>query len=173
MAAAILATFLGVAVAQPNQAKPSFDYWHPDWMVRELWRPGDMPKGMRVRLLRHMTFTQMGVPKDYESARSKVSGDAAIKAGARLYAKRCAPCHGQDGMGERAPARSLHPLPALLALMISRPIAVDEYVVWAIADGGAPCESEMPAFKDKMTRQQIWEVTAFMRAGFPTPSEAR
>jgi cytochrome c553 len=114
--------------AQEKKPPAGFDYWQPDWMIRELWGPGQMPKGMAVRLLRHTTFTQFGVPKAYEGARSTIPANKdAIAAGATLYMSQCASCHGKDGMGEGAPARSVAPTPALLAYMVSRPIAVDEY----------------------------------------------
>jgi mono/diheme cytochrome c family protein len=51
--------------------------------------------------------------------------------------------------------------------MIRRPISVDEYLLWSIADGGSQFQSQMPAFKDKLLRDDIWQVIAYMRAGFP------
>jgi mono/diheme cytochrome c family protein len=53
--------------------------------------------------------------------------------------------------------------------MIRRPISVDEYLLWAIAEGGKQFDSEMPAFKDKLSREDIWRIVAYMRAGFPQP----
>jgi mono/diheme cytochrome c family protein len=127
-----------------------------------------MPKGMMVRLLRHTTFMQYGVAKDYEGAKSTVPVDPpSIAAGGKLYAELCAACHGRDGMGGGEPGRAVSPSPALLAYMIRRPISVDEYLLWAISDGGKQFESEMPAFKDKLSRDDIWRVIAYMRAGFP------
>lgn len=160
-----LAAFI-MSLRRPERA---FHYWQPDWMVRELWGPGKMPKGMMVRLLRHTTYMQYGVPKSYSGASSTVSGTTAesTTAGAALYAKHCASCHGKNGMGGGAPGRALSPSPALLAYMIRRPISVDEYLLWAIADGGAQFGSEMPAFKKTLTREDIWRIVAFMRAGFP------
>ena len=63
--------------------------------------------------------------------------------------------------------KSLMPSPALLAYMIKRPISVDEYLLWAIADGGEAFATAMPAFKDKVSREDIWKIVAYMRAGFP------
>ncbi len=140
-------------------------------MVRELWGPGGMPKGMMVRLLRHTTFMRDGVPKEYEGAKSEAStGPAIIAAGGKLYAEHCAVCHGRDGMGEGEPGRAVSPSPALLAYMIRRPISVDEYLLWAISDGGKQFESDMPAFKNQLSRDDIWRVITYMRAGFPDPS---
>lgn len=154
----------------PKPAPPrTFDYWQPDWMVRELWGPGQMPKGMMVRLLRHTTYMNYGVPKTYEGAMSTLPPTTAnLAAGQTLYAANCQSCHGRDGMGDGQPGSALSPSPALLAYMIRRPIAVDEYLLWAIADGGAQFQSDMPAFKDKLAREDIFRIIAYMRAGFPS-----
>ncbi len=159
------------AWAQSKDAKPDWrdtvDFWQPQWMQRELWGPDKMPKGMQVRMLRHQTYVDQGVPKSYRGARSSVGTDSAtLQAGAALYSKHCARCHGPRGMGRGDAAQSLLPSPALLAYMITRPISVDEYLLWAIADGGKQFKTEMPAFKDVLTRDEIWRVIAYMRAGF-------
>ncbi|MFY0610821.1 MAG: c-type cytochrome [Hyphomicrobiaceae bacterium] len=160
-----LAAFI-MSLRRPRRA---FDYWQPDWMVRELWGPGRMPKGLMIRLLRHTTYMQYGVPKSYFGASSTVSAKTAksIKAGAALYDRHCASCHGKNGMGGGEPGRALSPSPALLAYMIRRPISVDEYLLWAIADGGSQFGSTMPAFRDMLPREDIWRIVAFMRARFP------
>lgn len=159
----------GAALAQAPQSPPrSFDYWLPDWMVHELWGPGRMPKDMMVRLLRHTTYVQHGVPKTYEGAKSPLTaGPEIIAAGGALYAKNCASCHGRDGLGDGNPGRSVTPSPALLAYMVRRPIAVDEYLLWSISEGGEPVGSDMPAFKTALPRDDIWRIIAYMRAGFP------
>lgn len=170
-AVAVLLVASRVLSAQESTPAPprNFDYWQPNWMVRELWGPGRMPKSMMARLLRHTTFIQFGVPKEYEGARSTApAGQATLAAGGRLYAQHCASCHGGDGSGGGEAAKSLSPSPALLAYMITRPVAVDEYLLWSIADGGHQFETEMPAFKDKLSRDDIWRIIAFMRAGFTT-----
>jgi mono/diheme cytochrome c family protein len=43
--------------------------------------------------------------------------------------------------------------------------------MWTISDGGAQFGSEMPNFKDKLTQEEIWQIIAFMRAGFPVDLE--
>jgi mono/diheme cytochrome c family protein len=111
------------------------------------------------------------VPKEYEGAQSTVAaGPETTAAGARLYAAHCASCHGTNGMGNGEAGRSLSPSPALLAYMIRRPISVDEYLLWTVSDGGKAFGTEMPAFKDKLAREDIWRVIAYMRAGFPALS---
>ncbi|MGE0699203.1 MAG: cytochrome c [Hyphomicrobiaceae bacterium] len=160
--------------APPAQShpRPGFDYWQPDWMVRELWGPGRMPKGMMTRLLRHTTYVSYGVPPKYEGAKPTVpASPETTAAGAALYAANCAGCHGKDGLGDGDAENALSPSPALLAYMIRRPIAVDEYLLWSISDGGAQFQSQMPAFKDKLKRDEIWQLIAYMRAGFPMVDE--
>jgi mono/diheme cytochrome c family protein len=167
---ALLAS-ITIAAAQSRDPKPApgVDYWQPDWMVRELWGPGRMPRGMMVRLLRHTTFMQYGVPKAYEGRTSTiVPGSESIAQGRKIFAERCASCHGRDGLGNGEAGNALSPSPALLVYMIRRPIAVDEYLLWTISEGGAQFGTEMPAFKDTLAQDDIWRVVAFMRAGFPT-----
>jgi mono/diheme cytochrome c family protein len=167
----LLLAYLPGITAEGQDVKPlapGVDYWQPDWMVRELWGPGRMPRGMMVRLLRHTTFMQYGVPKQYAGRQSTVpAGPETIAQGRKIYAERCASCHGHDGLGDGEAANALSPSPALLAYMIRRPIAVDEYLLWTISDGGKQFGSAMPAFKDKLASDDIWRVVAYMRAGFP------
>jgi hypothetical protein len=40
-------------------------------------------------------------------------------------------------------------------------------LLWAIGEGGKQFDSEMPAFKDKLSRDDIWRVISYMRVGFP------
>ena len=152
----------------PDVKQPSVDYWQPLWMQRELWGPGTMPPGMRARLLRQTTYMQYGVQKDYQGAKSTVANSKeTIEAGGKLYGEKCASCHGKEGLGDGQAPRSLLPSPALLAFMIQRPVSVDEYLLWSISEGGKQFDTEMPAFKDVLAREDIWKIVAYMRAGFP------
>ena len=159
------------AQAQSQQSSPPrFDYWQPEWMTRQLWGAGHMPKSMMARLLRHTTYVNFGVEKEYEGAQSPLTGKPeAIAEGARLYAENCAACHGPNGMGNGDAGKALSPSPALLAYMMRRPIAVDEYLLWSVSEGGKQFNTDMPAFKDKLSREEIWKIIAYMRGGFATP----
>nr|MDJ0958976.1 cytochrome c [Arenicellales bacterium] len=90
-----------------------------------------------------------------------------VKAGAVLYQQQCSECHGAQGMGDGDAAKALTPSPALLAYLIQMPMSVDEYLMWTIAEGGVDLKTDMPAFKDKLSQEDIWRIIAFMRAGFP------
>jgi mono/diheme cytochrome c family protein len=76
-------------------------------------------------------------------------------------------CHGKYGLGVDDAAQSLLPPPALLASLIQKPIAVDAYLLWSISEGGRQFDTPMPAFKGSLSREEIWTIVAYMRAGFP------
>jgi len=174
-AVAVAGASAQTTVQRPEE--PNVDYWQPLWMQRELWGPGTMPPGMRARLLRHQTFVHYGVQKQYQGAKSTVGNTKeVIEEGSKIYSQNCAGCHGKRGLGDGEARHSLLPSPALLAFMIQRPIAVDEYLLWSIAEGGKQFETDMPAFKDRLSREDIWKIISYMRAGFPeyaTPPAAR
>ena len=168
-AAAVAAgTFAAVATTKDESPFAKHDPWMPEWMMREPGGPGPMSPTMTARMLRHAEFLNFGVPKAYDDARSTVtSDDKVITEGRALYLHNCAACHGPDGLGDGDAGQSLSPSPAVLAYLITRPIAVDRYLLWSISDGGAQFGSKMPAFKDELSRDEIWDIVAYMRAGFP------
>lgn len=144
------------------------DMWNPNWMQREMWGPGRMGPGMRQRMARHWTFMHEGIPADYQGTRSPFTSDAKIiNEGRTLYQQNCASCHGTTGLGDGELANSLNPSPALLAYMIQMPMSVDAYMLWSISEGGEAFGTAMPAFKDALTRDEIWKIITFMRSGFP------
>ena len=60
------------------------------------------------------------------------------------------------------------PSPALLNRFVQMPMAGDEYLLWAISEGGNQFGTDMPAFKDVLSEDEIWTIVTYMRAGFPT-----
>ena len=162
---------LNAAAQSPSQGPQpgQWDMWNPNWMQRDMWGPGQMGPGMRQRMARHWTFMHQGIPAEYRAARNPFSPDAkTVEEGRALYQQNCSTCHGATGMGDGERANSLNPSPALLAYMIQMPMSVDEYMLWSISDGGAAFETAMPAFKDVLTRDEVWKIVIYMRAGFPT-----
>ena len=125
------------------------------------------------RAERHREFMQGGVPLEYRSHRSPYPTAAkVIDEGGRLYKAHCATCHGSKGMGDGEAGNDLAPSPALLTHMIKRPRSVDGYLLWTISEGGARFGTAMPAFKEILTEQQIWQIVTYMRTGFPAFREA-
>jgi len=165
--AVLLASAAGAVASAPR----SGDFWKPPLIVpRDEEAPANLPRAMRMPGVRHWHYMLRGVPEAYADARSTVGRtEAVVRQGGMLYARHCAGCHGATGYGVRDDSQSLLPSPALLAFLVQKPIAVDEYLLWSISDGGAAFDSAMPAFRDQLTRDEIWQIVAFMRAGFPPP----
>ncbi len=164
--------FDSVPVAAQAGEKPTQpleqDMWNPFWMQRDMWSQGQMGPGVQQRMLRHWTFMHFGAPPDYRGARNTLPSDAkTISEGRTLYRANCASCHGPKGAGNGDQAKALNPSPALLAYLIQTPMAVDEYMLWTISDGGQAFGTGMPAFMGTLARDDIWKVITYMRAGFP------
>lgn len=110
-----------------------------------------------------------GVPRPYSAMRDP-SGDtrAKLRRGRDLFDRNCASCHGWSGQGTGPDAFALVPAPADLEWLARTPkIRSDPYIYWSIAEGGRQFDSEMPAFKQNMSKRDIWSVTAYLRAGMP------
>ena len=84
-----------------------------------------------------------------------------------------ASCHDASGMGHGDAGLALYPSPALLAHLLRMPQAVDEYLLWAISEGGESFGTAMPVFKDALGRERIWQIITYMRAGFPAMDATR
>jgi mono/diheme cytochrome c family protein len=131
-----------------------------------------MDQSLRRRMTRHQAFMKDGVPAAYRDARNPMTKTPdTVREGHTLYAENCASCHDASGMGHGDAGLALYPSPALLADLRRMPWAVDEYLLWAISEGGAPFATAMPAFMDTLTREQIWQIITYMRAGFPAIGE--
>lgn len=172
--AAGLIGLMNASAETPGQSRQSgqWDMWNPNWMQRDMWGPGQMGPGMQQRMARHWTFMHQGIPPEYRGARNPIPVTAeTIDEGRVLYQETCSSCHGATGLGDGERANSLTPSPALLAYMIQRPMAVDEYLLWSISDGGRAFNTAMPAFKDDLTQDEIWRIVSYMRAGFPAGGE--
>jgi mono/diheme cytochrome c family protein len=174
---AVAACGLGLALAalvagrpQAQLAEPplGWDMWDPGWTRRDTWQPERMDQSLRWRLTRHQAFLQEGVPAPYRGMGNPLpKTPETIRAGGTLYGERCAACHDPSGTGHGDAGLALYPSPALLADLIRMPRAIDEYLLWAISEGGARFGTRMPAFKDTLSEEQIWQIIAYMRAGFP------
>ena len=132
------------------------------------WSLQNLDSEQRQRVLRFSTFINQGIPEKYLKAENSVGYTVrAISDGGPLYLSHCAKCHGDTGLGNGDLAYALTPSPALLAYMVQQPIAVDQYLLWSISEGGKPFGTAMPSFKASLSEAQIWEIVAYLRAGFP------
>tara|TARA_B100000446_G_scaffold74809_2_gene70667 strand:+ start:60503 stop:61153 length:651 start_codon:yes stop_codon:yes gene_type:complete len=156
-------------------SSPSYhDRWNPGWTRRDMWGPGMMGPTQSQRMARHWTFMHSEIPSEYRGQINPIpSNKQNLQKGSELYHQSCAGCHGINGMGDGDLGKDLSPSPALLAYMIQMPMAVDEYMMWSISEGGKQFGTAMPGFKEQLTREEIWKIVSFMRAGFPSNTQVK
>jgi mono/diheme cytochrome c family protein len=136
------------------------------------WNFKNLSPEQQQRMLRFSASVNKKVPEDYIKAENSVGYTTnAIAAGGPLYLAKCAKCHGDTGLGNGELAYSLNPSPALLAYLVQQPIAIDQYLLWTISEGGKQFGTAMPSFKTELTQDQIWQI-AYLRAGFPVVGDA-
>jgi mono/diheme cytochrome c family protein len=77
------------------------------------------------------------------------------------YAKNCEPCHGPNGEGGRVKVDNKQiKVPSLKSEHAMK--IKDDHIAHMITNG----EEEMPAFKDKMSQQEIADMVKFVRTEF-------
>ena len=123
----------------------------------------------RANMTRHQQVIMRGVPAPYDAMRDRSPDDAAkMRVGAALFARHCSSCHGWSGRGGGTEGFFLVPAPADLEWLAQAPKdRAEPYIYWSIAEGGAAFESDMPAFKQSLSSEDIWSLTAYLRAGMP------
>ena len=146
--AALLALPLAAAAAQPEEE--SLSRW-------------------KANMLRHQQVVMHGVPRPYDRMRDPTPDSGAkLRRAARIFERQCSSCHGWSGHGTGPEGFFLVPAPADLEWLRAAPKdRADPYLYWSIAEGGSRFESEMPAFKRQLSREDIWALSAYLRAGMP------
>ncbi len=156
-----------------DKKEPTGGMWGPSkgsWW--DEWHSPHMREWHQQRMQRHWRFMHGEVPKEYAGLKNPTEFTTAnIEEGGKLYQRNCAQCHGKRGMGDGETAKNLRPSPALLAYLIQRPIAADSYLMWTISEGGIANKTDMPAFKETLSKEQIWKIISYMHSGFPKTSE--
>ncbi|MCX7587067.1 c-type cytochrome [Phenylobacterium sp. 58.2.17] len=124
---------------------------------------------------RHHVAMMGGVPAPYTNLTNPLpQGAATIKHGAAVYAANCTSCHGTTGLGDGEAARALSPRPASLAWLSNMPISRwDAFMYWSVAEGGEQFNSGMPAFKDSLSKDDIWAVIGYIQAHLPAAKASR
>lgn len=116
---------------------------------------------------RHVHYVSNGVPAAYRGRLNLFKPTIGnVIEGARLYDQSCAACHGLMGVGDGEAGEKLASPPADLGASLAQPLYRDDFFFWTIADGGAKFGTDMPPFKNDLSKGEIWKIVTFMRAAF-------
>jgi mono/diheme cytochrome c family protein len=92
-----------------------------------------------------------------------------IAAGGEIYIKNCVFCHGDNLDGHGPFAKGFNPPPADFDDPGTIAMLQEAYLFWRIAKGGpglpresTPWNSAMPAWEDRFTEEQIWQVIMYL-----------
>jgi cytochrome c6 len=87
---------------------------------------------------------------------------AALADGAKIYASRCANCHGKDGKGETAMGRQKG------AKDLAASKATLDEIVKIVTDGKTNSAGKVasPAFKEKLSAEDIKAVAEYLKATY-------
>jgi mono/diheme cytochrome c family protein len=88
-----------------------------------------------------------------------------IAAGMQTYRQHCQKCHGENGDGKGAKAAELSVAPGDFTDVGKMRDLTDGELFWEITKGRRP----MPAFADKLSDQERWQVVDFIRT-FAAPA---
>ena len=115
------------------------------------------PSGFHPRMLTIVVLPLLGAALLVSACVGEVptvpSGDAELMQGRAIYSANCVGCHGADGGGGTGSKLNEG------AVVAAYPDPADEFVV--IADG----KNAMPAFKGKLSKEEIDAVVRFTREG--------
>ncbi|MGD0956670.1 MAG: cytochrome c [Candidatus Acidiferrales bacterium] len=89
----------------------------------------------------------------------------AIAAGTQTYRQHCQKCHGENGDGNGEKASELSVAPGDFTDVGKMRDLTDGELFWEITKGRRP----MPAFADKLSDQERWQVVDFIRT-FAAPA---
>jgi mono/diheme cytochrome c family protein len=130
------------------------------------------PPRWMANIARKQHVIMNGIPRPYAAMRDPSPDTRAkLRRGRTVFDQNCASCHGWSGHGTGPDAFALVPAPADLEWLARTPEnRAEPYIYWSIAEGGGSFGSEMPAFKRTLSRNEIWAVTAYIRAGMPNAS---
>lgn len=172
--ACAISASVALVAAQPMGDGPHWRQWRggPGWgggpgMMGPgggMMGPGGMGYSPRRPFAMHG-----GLPDAYARAENPLPRNSAtVERGAQVYGANCASCHGATGEGDGPAAKDLDPRPANLAWLSETPIAQwDPYMFWTVSEGGAQFKTAMPAFKDKLSKEDIWSAIAYIQAQLP------
>lgn len=107
--------------------------------------------------------SESDTPASYRHLRNPYSDARSLEAaavGQTLYDARCAECHGDRGRGDGRRSAGMVPAPTDF-VPLSQPS--DGYLYWRIREGGEEQGTDMPAWKEQLTDEQIWAIVTYVQ----------
>jgi mono/diheme cytochrome c family protein len=157
-----------VAEDVPAEAEDDSPIIVEGWSKKPRWRgKGPMP--------RHHIVAIWGIPEPYaEMSNPMPKNYATLRLGKAIYTEHCASCHGKSGAGDGPEGKGLDPSPGNLVWLSDVPEKEwDPYIYWTTAEGGIQLGTDMPAYKDLLSKEDIWAASAYIQANLPFVSQWR
>ena len=104
-----------------------------------------------------------------DTAAPDLTGEQTIANGFASYVRHCEQCHGGPGVSPQPAALGMMPVPAYL-VPVAREWSAAE-VQWVVKNGIKA--TGMPAWKHRMTDDEIWDVVAFVKNRLPYLTSAQ
>jgi len=126
----------------------------------------------KANMSRHQQVLMKGLPAPYDKIQDPVPDtEGKLRRGAALFDRHCSSCHGWSGSGGGSEGFFLVPAPADLEWLGQAPKErAAPYIYWTVSEGGAAFDSEMPAFKQSLTSEDMWSLAFYLRSGMPYAS---
>ncbi len=119
---------------------------------------------------RYIQYMQGNIPDQYADLTNPLPASTEnISKGKKIYQTQCQVCHGASGCGDGPAGKPLLPHPANLAFSRRLPVTTDAFLFWTLSEGGKPLGSAMPAFRDQLSVNEIWQIIHYINTGF-TPT---
>jgi mono/diheme cytochrome c family protein len=129
----------------------------------------------RSPMPRHELVASWGVPAPYQGMTNPLQRrKAVLDQGQAIYKQYCAVCHGDSGAGNGLAGKGLSPPPGNLVWLSDVPEKQwDEFMYWTIAEGGTALGTSMPPYRQLLSRDEIWAVSAYIQENIPFVSRMR
>ncbi len=114
-------------------------------------------------------YTRAGAPATTASIVSPAPVDPKVAAGAHAFVQfACAQCHGMNGQGGVSPA-----VPALTSAGRTLTVAqLTQIINHGLGESANPTKPYMPVWGAVISKRQVAELVAYIRAGLPTVPDA-
>ncbi|HEY4818887.1 MAG TPA: cytochrome c [Candidatus Acidoferrum sp.] len=110
------------------------------------------------------------VPEEAKQLKNPLQPTApALKSARRVYADKCAHCHGDTGKGDGRDASRYDPAPTDFTDAKRTSGATDGELFYKISEGKKP----MPVFKNKLSEDERWELVLLIRSFSTAPAAAQ